>query len=233
MTSLEIGSINNNIFNHQPIVNNIEVRSVNSSSPISTEISPSNVSNGTNQVMDEHGHENEHDDDDGIYDQDTNCIICFEKYNDNINQRYFLECSHSYCIDCVSKFNQNSIRVCPSCRHPINAEEAEEENTVGFANSRSQIGSSSRQQYISEDMYYRLQSPESNMTDDEPADMNNVNRQQTNITSRNRNNLQPHEDNYCQGCKYYCQECCCKRKSEKCCAIITIVGCLYLGFHLN
>lgn len=60
--------------------------------------------------------------DDNFLNEHTNCIICFEEYSDS-KQKLFLECSHSYCEDCINKFYKSGFKNCPQCRNIIDFKE--------------------------------------------------------------------------------------------------------------
>jgi hypothetical protein len=60
--------------------------------------------------------------DDNFLNEHTNCIICFEEYSDS-KQKLFLECSHSYCEDCINKFYKSGLKNCPQCRNIIDFKE--------------------------------------------------------------------------------------------------------------
>lgn len=72
-----------------------------------------------NHDNDDHDNDHDHHYHDNYNNEQTNCIICFEEYDTN-KQRTFLECSHSFCNECITKFKCSNIFECPKCRYAIN-----------------------------------------------------------------------------------------------------------------
>lgn len=47
------------------------------------------------------------------------CPLCFEKYDLSDRRPKVLECGHTICLDCLTKYVKTAGRICPKCRQPF------------------------------------------------------------------------------------------------------------------